>query len=416
MVTSSRLPQAPIAPLAALDAYLAPLQVHFFRNESRHAMERYLTGLLTEHPNKSCDTIVQVVPGTSEQSLQGMLTTMRWDEDALNAQRVQGLMALPSEGDAVLIIDDMGLPKQGNDSVGVARQYSGALGKVDNCQVTVNLIYAERTLAYPLTTRLYLPKIWATDPLRRAKTHIPASIGFQTKAEIAIDLIDWAIAQAVSFMAVVADADYGDQPSFLDQLERRELRYVMAVRRDFTVRTSADSPAQRADALVSAQPKRAWPTISWREGSNGRLRARFVALRCERQTDTLRWAEGWLIGEVPVRGQVGDPRWYWSNFPPTTPLATLVEYAHRRMTLAADTLIDQYALQFQLEFNFRDAKQFWGLEDFMNILPTQVTNAANMALFLCNLSYCLLRPCRERDPEFSLLDLKAHYRVTLLFL
>jgi SRSO17 transposase len=330
MVTSSRLPQAPTAPLAALDAYLAPLQVHFFRNESRHAMERYLTGLLTEHPNKNCDTIAQVVPGTSEQSLQGMLTTMRWDEDALNAQRVQRLLALPSEGDAVLIIDDMGLPKQGNDSVGVARQYSGALGKVDNCQVTVNLTYAERTLAYPLTTRLYLPKLWTTDPLRRAKTHIPTSIGFQTKAEIAIDLIDWAIAQAVTFMAVVADADYGDQPSFLDQLERRDLRYVMAVRRDFTVRTSADSPAQRADALVSAQPKRAWQTISWREGSNGRLRARFVALRCERQTDTLRWVEGWLIGEVPVRGQVGDPRWYWSNFPPTTPLATLVEYAHRR--------------------------------------------------------------------------------------
>ena len=330
MVTSSRLPQAPTAPLAALDAYLAPLQVHFFRSESRHAMERYLTGLLTEHPNKNCDTIAQVVPGTSEQSLQGLLTTMRWDEGALNAQRVQGLMALPSEGDAVLIVDDMGLPKQGHDSVGVARQYSGALGKVDNGQVTVNLTYAERTLAYPLTTRLYLPEMWTTDPLRRATAHIPASIGFQTKAEIAIDLIDWAITQSVRFAAVVSDADYGDQPFFLDQLERRTLRYVMAVRRDFTVRASAASPSQRADALVTAQPKRAWQTISWRAGSNGRLRARFVALRCERQTDTLRWAEGWLIGEVPARGQVGDPRWYWSNFAAATPLAKLVEYAHRR--------------------------------------------------------------------------------------
>jgi SRSO17 transposase len=198
MVTSSRLPQAPTAPLAALDAYLAPLHVHFFRSESRHAMERYLTGLLTEHPNKNCDTIAQVVPGTSEQSLQGMLTTMRWDEGALNAQRVQGLLALPSEGDAVLIVDDMGLPKQGTDSVGVARQYSGALGKVDNCQVTVNLTYAERTLAYPLTTRLYLPESWTTDPLRRATAHVPASIGFQTKAEIAIELLDWAVAQSVT--------------------------------------------------------------------------------------------------------------------------------------------------------------------------------------------------------------------------
>lgn len=92
---------------------------------------------------------------------------------------------------------------------------------MDNCQVTVNLSYAERTLAYPLTTRLYLPTAWATDPLRRAKAHVPAAIGFQTKAEIAMDLLDWAIAQSVPFAAVVSDADYGDQPFFLDQLERR---------------------------------------------------------------------------------------------------------------------------------------------------------------------------------------------------
>jgi len=279
---------------------------------------------------KNCDTLAQVVPATSEQSLQGMLTTMHWDEGALNVQRVQRLIALPSEGDAVLIVDDMGLPKQGHASVGVARQYSGALGKVDNCQVTVNLTYAERTLAYPLTTRLYLPAAWAADPVRRAKTYIPAAIGFQTKAEIAMDLIDWALAQSVTCAAVVSAADYGDQPFFLDQLERRALRYVMAVRRDFTVRATTDSPPQRADALVAAQPKRAWHTIAWRDGSQGRLRARFVALRCWRQDDLRQWREGWLIGEVPARGHAGDPRWYWSNFPSTTPLAPMVEYAHRR--------------------------------------------------------------------------------------
>jgi SRSO17 transposase len=330
MVTSSRLPHVPSAPLAALEAYLAPLHVHFLRSESRHAMERYLTGLLTEHPNKNCDTIAQVVPDTSEQTLQGMLTTMRWDESALNAQRVQRLMALPSEGDAVLIVDDMGLPKQGNDSVGVARQYSGALGKVDNCQVTVNVTYAERTLAYPLTTRLYLPNAWATNLARRVKAHVPAAIGFQTKAEIAMDLLDWAIAQSVPFAAVVSDADYGDQPFFLDQLERRELSYVMAVRRDFTVRASTDGAPQRVDALLAAQPKRAWHTLAWRDGSQGRLRARFVALRCWRQDDLHHWRAGWLIGELPARGQASDPRWYWSNFPPETPLVTMVEYAHRR--------------------------------------------------------------------------------------
>jgi SRSO17 transposase len=293
-------------------------------------MERYLTGLLTEHPNKNCDTLAQVVPGTSEQSLQGLLTTMRWDEQALNVQRVARLRTLPSEGDAVLIVDDMGLPKQGTASVGVARQYSGALGKVDNCQVTVNLTYAERTVTWPLSSRLYLPEAWASDPERRSKARVPAHIRFQTKAEIALDLLDWALAQTISCAAVVADADYGDQPFFLDGLEQRGLRYVMAVRRDFTVRADLPQAPQRADALLASQPKRAWRTIAWREGSQGRLRARFVAVRCWRQDDLRRWREGWLIGEQPPRGQNGDLRWYWSNFPPATPLATLVEYAHRR--------------------------------------------------------------------------------------
>lgn len=330
MVSTSRLPQAPSEPLAELDAFLKPLHVHFVRSESRHAMERYLTGLLTEHPNKNCDTLAQVVPDTSEQSLQGLLTSMRWDEQALNNQRVAGLHALKTEGDGVLIIDDMGFPKQGKDSVGVARQYSGALGKVDNCQVTVNLTYAERTISWPLITRLYLPESWANDVERRTKARVPDGVRFQTKAEIALDLLDWALQQGISFAAVTSDADYGDQPFFLDQLEQRELRFVMPVRRDFTVRASLEGAPERADALIAAQRKRAWQTIGWREGSNGRLRARFVAVRCWRQTDTLRWVEGWLIGEVPARGQGGDPRWYWSNCSPETPLAKLVEYAHRR--------------------------------------------------------------------------------------
>jgi SRSO17 transposase len=201
---------------------------------------------------------------------------------------------------------------------------------VDNCQVTVNLTYAERTISWPLTTRLYLPEPWANDAERRTKAHVPEQLRFQTKAEIALDLLDWALAQGLSFAALTSDADYGDQPFFLDALEWRSLRYVMPVRRDFTVRASLEQAPQRADALVTAQPKRAWTTIGWREGSSGRLKARFVALRCWRQTDTLSWVEGFLIGELPARGQAGEGRWYWSNFPPETPLAKLVEYAHRR--------------------------------------------------------------------------------------
>jgi SRSO17 transposase len=87
----------------------------------------------------------------------------------------------------------------------------------------VNLTYAERTISWPLTTHLYLPQRWANDPQRRKKAHLPDEARFKTKAEIALDLLDWALEQGIPFAAVTSDADYGDQPFFLDQLERREL-------------------------------------------------------------------------------------------------------------------------------------------------------------------------------------------------
>src|SRR3954451_19687607 len=119
MKTTKRVPLAPGEALPALDEFLRPFHVHFARPEATHALERYLTGMFTEHPNKNCDTIAQVVPGTSEQSLQGLLTAMRWDNDDLNQQRVQILRALPTEGDAALLFDDTGFAKQGKSSVGV---------------------------------------------------------------------------------------------------------------------------------------------------------------------------------------------------------------------------------------------------------------------------------------------------------
>ena len=189
-----------------LALFLAPFRVHFARSEGPHALERYLTGLLTEHPNKNCDTIAQVVPGTSEQSLQGLLTAMTWDEDDLNRQRVQTLLSLATEGDGVLVFDDTGFAKQGKSSVGVARQYSGTLGKVGNCQVTVNCHYAERTLAWPIATPLYLPKDWTHDPDRQAQPKMPQYIDFQTKPEIA-DLLDRPSGK-VRWTCVTADADY----------------------------------------------------------------------------------------------------------------------------------------------------------------------------------------------------------------
>jgi SRSO17 transposase len=330
MKPTKRVPLAPGKPLPALDQYLRPFHVHFARSEATHALERYLTGMFTEHPNKNCDTLAAVVPGTSEQSLQGLLTAMSWDEDDLNQQRVQDLLALPTEGDAALIFDDTGFAKQGKSSVGVARQYSGTLGKVGNCQVTVNCHYAERTIAWPVATRLYLPAKWACDPTRCDKVKVPKDVQFQTKPEIALDLLDKADAWGVPYACVVADADYGDNPNFLEGLENRNKRYVTAVRKDFQVALTRDGLAQRVEAVLAALPVRRWQTIRWREGTKGWLRARFAAVRCWRVTTAGARRPGWLIGERPARGVKDKERYHWSNFGAQAILAEMVEYAHRR--------------------------------------------------------------------------------------
>lgn len=129
MKPPTRLPQAALESLSELAEFLQPFHLHFNRSESRQAAERYLTGLLTEHPHKNCETLAAVVPGTNEQKLQGLLTNTVWDADDLNRQRVQRMAALPTEGDGVLIFADTGFAKQGQSSVGVARAILGNLGQ-----------------------------------------------------------------------------------------------------------------------------------------------------------------------------------------------------------------------------------------------------------------------------------------------
>ena len=325
---TTRIPHVPSTPLSELAEFLEPFRVQSRRSEGRETLERYLSGLLTEHPHKNCDTIAQVVPGTSEQRLQGLLTGIDWDEQDLNRQRVEAMLALQGEGDAVLIFDDTGFAKQGKCSVGVARQYSGTLGKTGNCQVSVNCHYAERTIAWPVATRLYLPEHWANDADRRKKAKVPDEITFRTKPQIALGLLDRARDWGVRVACVVADADYGDNPNFLAGLEERRRRYVAAVRVDFAVTLARrGQEARRADALVAAQAARSWRSVTWREGSRGWMRGKFVALRGWRVTSSGGRRAGWLIGEDASDGK---RRYYWSNFGPEVTLERMVEYAHRR--------------------------------------------------------------------------------------
>lgn len=195
----------------------------------------------------------------------------------------------------------------------------------------MNCHYAERTLAWPVSTRLYLPRVWCEEPQRRSAGQIPPEVVFQTKPDIALALIDEARELKVKHAGVVADADYGDNPLFLGGLEVRRERYVVAVRSNFSVSLTRHpkTPFQPAAEVVRALPRGHWQTIRWRAGSQGWLKAKFVAIRCWRVDGAGVRRIGGLIGQQPIHGN-RDWDYFWSNFPPATPLVKRVEYTHRR--------------------------------------------------------------------------------------
>jgi len=211
-MNQTRVPKASPDPLPELAAFLEPFAPLFRRHTSRESMERYVTGLLTDLPHKICDTIADVIAGTSIERLQHLLTDAAWDPLKLDEMRVKRLLELHPVSDGILVLDDTGLPKQGSASVGVAAHYSGTLGKIGNCQVVVSAEYladdpaSSTPFHFPVSARLFLPEAWAQDAKRRKQAQVPQEIREQTKPEIALGLLDRAQHWGVPIQAVVVDA------------------------------------------------------------------------------------------------------------------------------------------------------------------------------------------------------------------
>ena len=362
------VPKASPETLPELATYLKPFAPLFRRSTSRASVERYLTGLLTDLPRKNCDTIAAAVAGTSTERLQHLLTDATWEPQAIDQHRVRAVVAQsPPQG--ILGLDDTGLPKQGRSSAGVARQYSGTLGQVANCQVVVSAHYvadeptSSAPVHWPLTAQLYLPEAWATAQTRRAKVHVPSEVLFQTKPELALALVDQARAWGVPFAWVVADAGYGDNPTFLQGLDDRHVAYVVGISSTFGVRLPAEVPAAalgmpsrprgrgqpkkprpaplyEARAVLAALAEDRWQPITWREHDDVVLRKQCTAVRVHWATGGAQCStshhrvstgpEGWLLGERPLPGERGEGKWYLSNLPADTPLHRLVALAHSR--------------------------------------------------------------------------------------
>lgn len=324
-------------------------------------LERFLTGLLADVERRSPTAIAAVVAGVSGAAVRRLLTETQWSATAVNDQRVAHMLSEATAGDGTLLIDDSSLRRQGRYSVGVSRQYCGEIGTKANCQVFVTTHYVDPYYAWPVNGRLYLPQDWAEDAARRSRAAIPAEVTFETKLELAWQLVDAARALNVPLGTVVSDSGYGDADTFLSGLETRRVAYGVGVRCDFRGRWPAEvaeaaqrppAPRQagpprqrpypeqlaerhRADAIIAAQPDTAWQSLTWRMGSAGPLTKQFVAVRVCRAVGDVTGPEGWLIGERPVPAATGQPtvnerRLYFSSLPLDTPLARLVELAHRR--------------------------------------------------------------------------------------
>jgi len=295
-------------------------------------MERYITGLLTDLPHKTADTIAAAVAGTSTERLQHLLTDAAWDAQALDEARTKLLLASHPPTAGVLVFDDTGLPKKGTESVGVAAQYSGTLGKIGNCQVVVSAEYladdpaSSTPFHFPVNAQLFLAESWIADSKRRKRTHVPAELRQQTKPEIALSLLDQAQEWGLPIQVVVVDSGYGDNPNFLQGLDARRIPYVCAVESTFGVRKPAEvqaaasqvsaysgrgqprkprpAPLYTVKELIEALPESSWQTISWREGTKGTMQAQAVAIRVHWATGSPRHStshsrvqtgpEGWL--------------------------------------------------------------------------------------------------------------------------
>jgi SRSO17 transposase len=344
------------------------------RSDQRRWGEVYLRGLMVDGRRKSIEPMAARLPDGDEQCLQQFVNQSPWQWAPVRA-RLARRMQREIEPEA-WIVDDTGFPKFGSHSVGVARQYCGALGKVTNCQVGVSINAATDAASCPIDWRLFMPEEWDEDEERRRKAHVPEEIRHEPKWKLALAMIDELRDWGLEPPAISADAGFGEITEFRRGLAERELSYVLQVKGQASAYPEEVEP-ERPDyrgtgrppaARYRAQPsslrelalragKRAAVGISWREGSRGRMQSRFLALRIRPANIQLRRAAHasdselevcWLLAEWPPGKD--EPVKYWlSNLPPDTELRELVRLAK---------------LRWRIEHDYRELKDALGLDHF----------------------------------------------------
>jgi len=343
-----------------LDAYVEELTNGMGRPERRAAMGLYVTGLLLDGERKSIEPIAaRLVDNADEvqamrQRLQQCVVVAQWQEQEIFA-RIAKKLEREMPGLEALVIDDTGFAKKGEHSVGVQRQYSGTMGRTENCQVATSLHLAGEAGSGCIGMRLYLPQGWSDDESRRQKAGIPDDVQFEEKWRLALRLLDEAIESGVRKHVVLADAGYGEIADFRRELVARGLKYVVAVGGRLVVWPPKAKPQRtviRGGKNIGYVDERYPPTtiadiastlayrrVTWRDGSRGVQRSRFAAIRIrtagEHQRGRPPGDEQWLLCWWP--DDEAAPTKFWvSNLPPDTPVKRLVALAKLRWRVERD--------------------------------------------------------------------------------
>jgi SRSO17 transposase len=330
----------------------------------------YCTGLIVSEARKSVEPIAAITaPGETSaqhQSLLHFVSQGRWSDEAVLAKVREMVLPQIERHGAITawIIDDTGIPKKGQHSVGVAHQYCGQLGKQANCQVAVSLSIANHAASLPVAYRLYLTKDWAADDGRRSKAGVPKEISFKTKLEIALEHIQWACETGLPGDMVLLDAGYGHDSKLRAGITALGKTYVAGIQSQTLVWAPGKRPGGalkkgRRDAPNAISVKevalrlraKAWRTIKWREGTNEWLFSRFarVQVHVASSHEVIdKPAKEWLLIEWPEGEK--EPTKYW--------LSTLPR------SIAFRDLVDAAKMRWRIERDYQDLKQEVGLGHF----------------------------------------------------
>jgi SRSO17 transposase len=357
------------------DAFHARFADLFERSESREQTRKYLRGLLTEAERKNSWQMAEAVGERIPDRMQRLLYRVPWDADAARDRLQQFVSETFGDPEGIGVVDETGFLKKGTHSVGVARQYTGTAGKRENSQVATVLSYATKDAHVFLDRRLYLPEVWAADRPRRAEARVPEELGFATKPQQAMTMLEQAWEHGVPMRWVTGDEVYGDSPRLRETIQQHGRFYVLAVSantRVWTERPEVEEPQEQTDGrprralrvakgapkarmvseVIASLPKSAWKRLAVVEGEKGMITYHWARVRVVESRDQLPGPDVWLLAR---RSQAAPDKlaYYLAYAPSKTSLETLVQVASTRYTVEqcieeakGEAGLDEYEVRF----------------------------------------------------------------------